>query len=98
MVGDAGDLDVACRRGVDMSATEGRKDIAELADLLRETSEHHGVFEAVAPKHDWWDWYAAYMTAREHGSDPDGAAQAAGVYMEQARGIRVVPPVSGAST
>ena len=27
-------------------------------------------FEAVAPPHDWWDWYAAYMDAREHGSSP----------------------------
>ena len=39
-------------------------DIAALADLLHETSEHHGVFEAAAPPHDWWDWYAAYMDAR----------------------------------
>ena len=39
-------------------------EIAELADLLHETSEHHGVFEAAAPPHDWWDWYAAYMEAR----------------------------------
>jgi len=36
-------------------------DVASLADLLRETAEHHGSFEAVAPPHDWWDWYAAYM-------------------------------------
>ena len=38
-------------------------DVAELADLLRETSIHHGDFEAVAPPPDWWDWYAAYMHA-----------------------------------
>ena len=31
--------------------------IAALADLLHETSERHGSFEAVAPPHDWWDWY-----------------------------------------
>ena len=36
-------------------------DVAALADLLHETAEHHGAFEAVAPPHDWWDWYAAYM-------------------------------------
>ena len=42
-------------------------DIATLADLLHETSERHGAFEAVAPPHDWWDWYAAYMEAREGG-------------------------------
>jgi hypothetical protein len=30
-------------------------DVAALADLLQETAEHHGHFEAVAPKHNWWD-------------------------------------------
>ncbi len=34
-------------------------DIAQLADLLHETADHHGAYEAIAPKHDWWDWYAA---------------------------------------
>jgi hypothetical protein len=43
-------------------------DVAALADLLHETSERHGSFEAIAPPHDWWDWYAAYMDAREGGS------------------------------
>ena len=43
-------------------------DVASLADLLHETSERHGSFEAVAPPHDWWDWYAAYMDARQSGS------------------------------
>ena len=43
-------------------------DIAQLADLLHETADHHGAYEAIAPKHDWWDWYAAYMTARNQGS------------------------------
>ena len=28
-------------------------EIASLAELLQETSEHHGLFEAVAPPHDW---------------------------------------------
>ena len=42
--------------------------VADLARLLHETSERHGGFEAVAPPHDWWDWYAAYMDARERGS------------------------------
>ena len=43
-------------------------DVAALAALLHETADHHGAFEAVAPPHDWWDWYAAYMDARERGS------------------------------
>lgn len=33
-------------------------EIAKLADLLRETAEHHDHFEKIAPPHDWWDWYA----------------------------------------
>jgi len=65
-------------------------DIAALADLLRETSEHHGSFEAVAPPHDWWDWYAAYMDARNSGSTPDEAAAAAGRYMADVKHV-VVP-------
>jgi hypothetical protein len=62
-------------------------DVAALADLLRETAEHHGHFEKVAPKHDWWDWYAAYMSAREDEKSPDDASGAAQRYMEEARGI-----------
>ena len=31
-------------------------------DLLHETALHHGEFEAVAPPHNWWDWYAAWPT------------------------------------
>jgi hypothetical protein len=62
-------------------------DVQALADLLHETSERHGAFEAVTPPHDWWDWYAAYMVARQGGDDPDGAAASAGRYMEEVRHI-----------
>lgn len=65
-------------------------DVAALAQLLHETSEHHGAFEAVAPKHDWWDWYAAYIDARERGSAPDEAAAAAARYMAEVKHV-VVP-------
>jgi len=68
-------------------------DVADLAQLLQETAEHHGAFEAVAPPHDWWDWYAAYMNARESGSTPDDASAAAGRYMAEVKHI-VVPPSS----
>jgi hypothetical protein len=34
--------------------------VAELADLLRETAEHHDPYEKTHVKHNWWDWYAAY--------------------------------------
>ncbi len=64
-------------------------DIAERAALLRETSERHGAFEAVAPPHDWWDWYAAYIDARERGDGPEQARVAANRYMAEAKGIVV---------
>ena len=64
-------------------------EIAERAALLRETSERHGAFEAVAPPHDWWDWYAAYIDARERGDRPDQARAAANLYMAEAKGIVV---------
>jgi hypothetical protein len=62
-------------------------DVASLAELLRETSEHHGAFEARAPKHDWWDWYAAYMVARQGGGTPDESSAAADRYMAEVKGI-----------
>jgi hypothetical protein len=64
--------------------------VAARAELLHETATHHGSFEAVAPPHDWWDWYAAYMLAREAGSSPDEAAAAAGRYMAEVKQV-VVP-------
>jgi hypothetical protein len=64
--------------------------VAERAALLQETSIRHGSFEAVAPPHDWWDWYAAYMVAREDGSEPDDASAAADRYMADVKHV-VVP-------
>ena len=61
-------------------------DIASLADLLHETSERHGAFEAVAPPHDWWDWYAAYMDARQKRELSRRGLAAAGRYMAEAKG------------
>jgi hypothetical protein len=66
-------------------------DVASLADLLRETAEHHGSFEAVAPPHDWWDWYAAYMDARQRGSIPEEASAAAWRYMAEVMHVVVSP-------
>src|SRR3954469_12015338 len=51
----------------------GRVDIDAVAQLLHETESHHGAYEAVAPTHHWWDWYAAYFDARESGRTPDEA-------------------------
>jgi fructose-1,6-bisphosphatase/inositol monophosphatase family enzyme len=63
--------------------------VASRAELLRETSIHHGSFEAVAPPHDWWDWYAAYMLAREAGSTSADAAAAANRYMAEVKHVVV---------
>ena len=66
-------------------------DVADLAQLLHETSLRHGTFEAVAPPHDWWDWYAAYLDARQHGSTPDEASAAAARYMAETKHVVVSP-------
>lgn len=51
--------------------------VDELTQLLREAEEHHGPYEATAPKHHWSDWYAAYVDARQRGGTPDDAAKIA---------------------
>src|SRR6476469_2752502 len=44
--------------------------VATLAELLRETEQHHGQYEKTHAKHQWWDWYAPYLSARQKGSSP----------------------------
>jgi catechol 2,3-dioxygenase-like lactoylglutathione lyase family enzyme len=65
-------------------------DVATLAELLLETAMHHDRFEKAAPAHDWWDWYAPYLDARQHGSTSEQATAAADRYMDEAHGV-VVP-------
>jgi catechol 2,3-dioxygenase-like lactoylglutathione lyase family enzyme len=60
-------------------------DVSTLTDLLRETEKRHGAYEPTAPKHDWADWYAAYIAARENGNTPDDAAEDAAGHIETAR-------------
>ena len=64
-------------------------DIAALAARLHETAERHGSFEAVVLPHDWWDWYAAYLDARERGNSPEEASAAAGRYMAEVKHVVV---------
>ena len=66
-------------------------DVAALAELLHETAGRHDAFEKAAPPHDWWDWYAAYMNARQSGNPPDEASAAAGRYMADVKHIVVSP-------
>ena len=65
--------------------------VEAISDLLAETALHHGRYEAVAPPHDWWHWYAAYFHARQNGSTPEGADAAAGRYMADVKGVVVSP-------
>jgi catechol 2,3-dioxygenase-like lactoylglutathione lyase family enzyme len=58
-------------------------DVATLTELLREAEQHHGKYEATAPKHHWSGWYAAYIIARERGKKPEEAAEDAGRHMDQ---------------
>jgi catechol 2,3-dioxygenase-like lactoylglutathione lyase family enzyme len=58
-------------------------DVATLAELLHETSEHHDHFEKTHGKHNWWDWYAPYLNARQKGSTSEEAAASADRYMEK---------------
>jgi len=57
-------------------------DIATMIELLREAEQHHGPYEARAPKHDWSGFYAAYIVARERGRTPEEADREAARYMD----------------
>src|SRR5690349_12999157 len=59
-------------------------DVESLTELLRETEEHHGKYEPIAPKHHWSEWYAAYMAARLRGRTPEEAAQEGKLRIEGA--------------
>jgi hypothetical protein len=65
-----------------MSAAAG-SDVAEVAKLLQETAEHHDHYEKTHAEHNWWDWYAAYFTARREGSSSEQAVSAADRYMDE---------------
>jgi catechol 2,3-dioxygenase-like lactoylglutathione lyase family enzyme len=69
------------------SARARATDVATVAELLRETSEHHDHYEKTHAKHQWWDWYAPYLSARENGSSPEQAAAAADSYMEEVKHV-----------
>ena len=64
-------------------------DVAALAELLRETAEHHDHFEKTHAEHHWSNWYAPYLSARQNGSSPEEAAAAADRYMEEV--LHVLP-------
>ena len=68
--------------GREWKSTVGQAmDVATLAELLHETAEHHDHYEKTHGKHNWWDWYAPYLSARQNGSSPEEASAAADQYM-----------------
>ncbi len=70
--------------GREWKSTRARAmDVATLAQLLRETAEHHDPYEKTHAEHRWSDWYAGYLSARQNGSSPEEAAAAADRYMEE---------------
>jgi catechol 2,3-dioxygenase-like lactoylglutathione lyase family enzyme len=76
--------------GREWKETRAREmDVATLAELLHETEQHHGNFEKTHAKHNWWDWYAPYLSARQNGSSPEEAAAAADRRMEEV--LHVLP-------
>jgi hypothetical protein len=67
------------------ASEETAMDAAALAELLREAEEHHARYEPGAPEHHWWDWYAAYIVARQQGRSPDEAYHHASGSVDGAR-------------
>jgi catechol 2,3-dioxygenase-like lactoylglutathione lyase family enzyme len=59
--------------------------VATLTELLRETEQRHGAYEAAGPKHHWSEWYAAYIVARQRGQTPEDAATDAAHNVERTR-------------
>jgi len=55
----------------------GEADVAALAELLRDAGKHHHYYETTHADHEWSDWYAPYMRARQNGKSPEDAAAAA---------------------
>jgi catechol 2,3-dioxygenase-like lactoylglutathione lyase family enzyme len=58
-------------------------DVAALAELFRETAEHHDHYEKTHAEHRWSDWYAAYVSARQNGDNSEEASAAADRYMNE---------------
>ena len=73
--------------GREWEVTAKSVDVAKLAELLRETSQHHDHYEKTHAEHHWWDWYAPYLNARQNDSSPDEAAAAADRYMDEVHRI-----------
>ena len=62
-------------------------EVEPLAKLLHETEQNHGEYEKTHAKHNWWDWYAAYLSVRQNGSSSADAVASANRYMDEVHHI-----------
>jgi catechol 2,3-dioxygenase-like lactoylglutathione lyase family enzyme len=60
-------------------------DVATLTELLQEAEKHHSEYEPTAPKHQWSEWYAAYIVARQSAKTPEEAAKDGKLHVEGPR-------------
>ena len=56
--------------------------VATLTELLQEAEKYHSEYEPTAPKHNWSDFYAAYIVARQNGKTPEEAAKDGKLHIE----------------
>ena len=70
--------------GREWTATSAEaKDAATVAELLHETGLAHHHYEQTHAEHNWWDWYAPYLSSRQNGSSAAEASAAADRYMDE---------------
>lgn len=64
------------------------KDINALADLLDEAAAAHHPFEASHTPHQWKDYYATYIIARQNGESQSEAIAIANRRMRRVFNVR----------
>ena len=70
-------------RGYKIDALHAKAQEGVPALMMTRTNPRNGGYEQTHAKHDWWDWYAPYLSARQTGSSPEQAAAVADRYMDQ---------------
>ena len=81
--------------GRDWEATGAQAtDVATVAAHLHETGLAHHHYEQTHAEHNWWDWYAPYLSARQNGSNSEDATAAADRYMDETHHVLAVFPMN----
>ena len=76
------------RLDADISAGEDYR-VVQFTPPHSPASIQFGKWATTMQPGNWWDWYAAYLDARERGSIPEAASEAAGRYMAEVRHVVV---------